>query len=196
MSAEPVTEAAGPDVGEVGSHVEQLLDRIAATGASSAELAEELVRALVQLYGAGLERIVSRLGAAAPDVLDELAGDVLVAGLLSLHDLHPRDVRQRVEAALAGVRPALGSHGGDVTLLDVREGVVFLRLEGTCNGCGSSQVTLEQAVEGAIASAAPEITRIDVEGAVPASPMVGGLIPAESLLRCPTELATLGKASA
>ena len=68
--------------------------------------------------------------------------------------------------ALESVRPYLGSHGGDVEILaiDGDEGVVALRMLGSCDGCASSSVTLELAVQRAIEEAAPEITRIDVVG--------------------------------
>ncbi len=81
-----------------------------------------------------------------------------------MHGLHPYPVETRVEAALARVRPYLGSHGGDVELLGVDEaGVVRLRLLGSCDGCPSSAVTLQLAVEGAVEDAAPEIRGIEVE---------------------------------
>jgi Fe-S cluster biogenesis protein NfuA/nitrite reductase/ring-hydroxylating ferredoxin subunit len=66
------------------------------------------------------------------------------------------------------VRPYLGSHGGDVKLLGVKDGVVHLRLEGTCHGCPSSTVTMKLAIEKAIEEAAPEVVRIEVEGVSPA----------------------------
>ena len=70
---------------------------------------------------------------------------------------------RRVEAALDSVRPYLGSHGGDVELLEVADdGVVRLRLLGSCNSCPSSSVTLELAVEDAIEAAAPEVASIEV----------------------------------
>lgn len=178
------------DVGAVAEQVERLLDQLAEAGPLAAERAESLVRALMGLYGAGLGRILDQVGAQAPQAVRALADDPLVAGLLSLHDLHPIDTRDRVEQALDDVRPYLGSHGGDVSVLAVEDGVVRLRLEGTCDGCPSSQATLEGAVESAILTAAPEVVHIDVEGAVPAS--TDGLIPLESLrrppLECPTEI--------
>ncbi len=62
----------------------------------------------------------------------ELADDELVGNLLVLHDLHPDDVDTRVQAALNGVRPYLGSHAGGVSLSGVDEnGVVHLQLEGS-----------------------------------------------------------------
>ena len=64
------------------------------------------------------------------------------------------------------MRPLLGLHEGGVELLDVDEsGVVRLRLRGTCHGCSSSQATVTDAIERAVA-AAPEVSRVDVEGVV------------------------------
>jgi Fe-S cluster biogenesis protein NfuA/nitrite reductase/ring-hydroxylating ferredoxin subunit len=91
--------------------------------------------------------------------------DDLVASLLVLHGLHPLNVEMRIARALDRVRPYLGSHGGDVKLLGVNEGVVHLRLEGSCHGCPSSTVTMKLAIERAIEEAAPEVVRIEVEGA-------------------------------
>ena len=77
--------------------------------------------------------------------------------LLILHGLHPLDVETRIARALDRVRPYLGSHGGDVKLLGVTDGVVHLRLEGSCHGCPSSTVTMKLAIEKAIEEAAPEV---------------------------------------
>jgi len=133
--------------------------------------AEELVRLLMELYGSGLARIVEIVDAtgSANEIFDRLAADDLVASLLVLHGLHPLDVETRIVRALDRVRPCLGSHGGDVKLLGVKEGVVHLRLEGSCHGCPSSTVTMKLAIEKAIEEAAPEVLRIEVEGASPAA---------------------------
>jgi Fe-S cluster biogenesis protein NfuA len=120
------------------------------------DVATELVSALLDMYGEGLARIV-----AACDVPAE---DELVAHLLFLHGLHPVPVHERVTGALDEVRPYLLAHGGGVALLGVDEGVVRLRLDGACNGCPSSAVTLRSAVEEAILRAAPAVERIDAEG--------------------------------
>ena len=152
---------------ETGERINTLLEASAAGGVVARERAEELVRLVADLYGAGLERVLTILhegGHLDDDMLAALAGDDLVASLLLVHDLHPYDVQTRVEQALEGVRPYLGSHGGDVELLEVTEGdVVRLRLLGSCDGCASSSVTLKLAVEGAIEAAAPEIVAIEVE---------------------------------
>jgi Fe-S cluster biogenesis protein NfuA/nitrite reductase/ring-hydroxylating ferredoxin subunit len=87
-----------------------------------------------------------------------------------VHGLHPYDVATRVGRALDEVRPYLGSHGGDVELLGMTDdGVVRLRLLGSCDNCSSSSVTLELAVKTAISAAAPEVTGIEVSTSKAAS---------------------------
>jgi Fe-S cluster biogenesis protein NfuA len=127
----------------------------------------------MNLYGTGLDRILSvvdEAGPAAGPVFARLAADDLVSTLLVLHDLHPLDQEVRIERALEHVRPYLESHGGNVKLLGVEENVARLRLEGSCKSCPSSTVTMKLAVEKAIEEAAPEITRIEVEGNDPGAP--------------------------
>ena len=151
---------------QAGERISTLLDALGAGGAVARGRAEDLVREVTDLYGAGLERILEILddqGKLDDGTLDALAADELVAGLLIIHGLHPQNLEQRVAAALDSVRPYLGSHGGDVELLDVSaDGVVRLKLLGTCQGCPSSSVTLKFAVEEAIETAAPEVTSIEV----------------------------------
>ncbi len=150
-----------------GDRIQTLLEASAAGGVVARERAEELVRLVADLYGAGLERILAVLrdgGRLDEQLLAELADDDLVASLLLVHGLHPQDVTTRVEGALESVRPYLGTHGGDVELLEVTaDGVVRLRLLGSCDGCPSSSVTLKLAVEGAVEAAAPETVSIEVE---------------------------------
>jgi Fe-S cluster biogenesis protein NfuA/nitrite reductase/ring-hydroxylating ferredoxin subunit len=142
------------------ARVEQLLEEVDETGA-------ELVRALLDLYGEGLARIVERVDAAA------LTDDELVEHLLLLHDLHPVPVETRVREALEGVRPYLDSHGGDVELLDVDEGVVRVALKGSCDGCPSSRMTLKLAIEDAIRRAAPDVEEVVAEGVAEPAPAPG-----------------------
>lgn len=167
-----------------GERIDALISAGATGGAAGRERAEELVRLVADLYGAGLERLLTLFherGHLDAATLDALAGDDLVASLLLVHGLHPYDVATRVQAALEDVRPYLGSHGGDVELLDITdEGVVHLRLLGSCDGCPSSSVTLKLAVEGAIESAAPEVTAITVDD-TPQQERAVGVIPVSAL---------------
>lgn len=133
-------------------------------------LADELVSAVVQLYGAGLERIVSRLfeeGGEGERVAGRLADDPLVATLLLIHDLHPVPLADRVHAALQSVRPYMESHGGNVELVSLEDGVLRLRLQGSCSDCSASSVTLELAIKQALEDAAPDLMALEVEGVAP-----------------------------
>jgi Fe-S cluster biogenesis protein NfuA len=144
------------------AEIEALLDRLDALPDPAArETATATVQALVALYGEGLGRVVERVG---PAQARALADDELVAHLLLLHGLHPLPVEQRVRAALDGVRPYLESHGGDVELLGVADGVVRLRLQGSCEGCPASAMTLKLAIEEAVLSAAPDVDAVEAEG--------------------------------
>jgi Fe-S cluster biogenesis protein NfuA/nitrite reductase/ring-hydroxylating ferredoxin subunit len=161
-----------------GDRIQTLLDAASSGGSAARERAEQLVREVTDLYGAALERMMAVASAADPGLAARLAADDLVASLLLVHGLHPFDVERRVSDALDSVRPYLGSHGGDVSLLGVDDGVVRLQFQGSCKSCPSSSVTLELAVEDAVRAAAPEISSIEVVAAEKDS----SLIPAESLL--------------
>jgi Fe-S cluster biogenesis protein NfuA/nitrite reductase/ring-hydroxylating ferredoxin subunit len=163
-----------------GDRIQTLLDASSSGGAAARERAEQLVREVTDLYGAALERMIAVALAADPGLAHRFAADDLVASLLLVHGLHPYDVERRVSDALDSVRPYLGSHGGDVSLLGVDDGVVRLQFQGSCKSCPSSAVTLELAVEDAVRAAAPEISSIEVVAADkdPSS----GTISAESLL--------------
>ncbi|MGH8969596.1 MAG: NifU family protein [Actinomycetes bacterium] len=154
---------------ETGARIETLLDELGdSADPSVGQRADELVRLLAQMYGEGLDRVVTVLrgsGPAGQRAVDLLADDALIGSLLALHGLHPVDVPTRVGRALDTVRPYLGSHAGGVELLGVGEdGVVRLRLQGSCDGCSASALTVQMAIETAILDAAPEVTAIDVEG--------------------------------
>jgi Fe-S cluster biogenesis protein NfuA/nitrite reductase/ring-hydroxylating ferredoxin subunit len=163
-----------------GERIQTLLDASSAGGAVARERAEQLVREVTDLYGAVLMRMMNVASAADPGLADRFAADDLVASLLLVHGLHPYDVERRVSDALDSVRPYLGSHGGDVSLLGVDDGVVHLQFQGSCKSCPSSSVTLELAVEDAVRAAAPEISAIEVVAAD--KDTRSGVIPAESLL--------------
>jgi Fe-S cluster biogenesis protein NfuA len=169
------------DVDRVGERIEQLLGEF---DGADAELAEDLVHTLLEFYGAGLARIVELAGR---PLVDRLAEDDHVRGLLVLHDLHPRSTHERVTEALDKVRPYLGSHAGDVEFVGIDDGVLRLRLQGTCDGCPSSTVTAKYAIERVVREAAPEISDVVVEGVVPEETGPGGraLLP---LVPCPVEV--------
>lgn len=151
---------------------------------SSRALVEELLSTVLDLHGEALSRMLDALGprgqAATDRLLERMAEDDLIRGVLLLHGLHPMDLRSRVEGALESVRPYMKTHGGGVELIDVAGDIVRIRLEGHCQGCPSSAVTLKLAVEKAIYEAAPDVSAIEVvePADAPASgpPLMAGLV--------------------
>ena len=70
-------------------------------------------------------------------------------------------MKEEVEKVLEEVRPYLLSHGGDAELIDVVEGVVKLRLKGSCAGCPMSQMTIKWGVEQYLKKKIPSIVRVE-----------------------------------
>ncbi|MGW7363477.1 hypothetical protein ACWGI8_08625 [Streptomyces sp. NPDC054841] len=150
---------------QAGRRVEEVLDRLAATGDQQAcAAAEELVRVLMDFYGAGLARAIELLGhpATGPSGGDPRAGlyeDELVASLLVLHELHPEDVPTRIARALRSVRHSIESAGFDEVT-----GVLRLRVTGSTGcGCPSTQEVARQAAVEALACFAPEVTAVELD---------------------------------
>lgn len=148
-----------------------------------------MVQSLMDFHGEGISRIVAQLqndGATGQSTLERLAKDELVSSLFLLYGLHPLDLQTRVKSALDKVRPYLHSHGGNVELLGISpQGVVRLRMQGSCHGCPSSAATLQNSIEQAILETAPDVTEIAVEGVVPAAPVSPGFVPVERLTSHP-----------
>jgi Fe-S cluster biogenesis protein NfuA/nitrite reductase/ring-hydroxylating ferredoxin subunit len=138
-----------------------------------------LVQALMEFHGDALDRlmeIVANEGEAGCAIFDRFAADEVVSNFLLLYGVHPVPIEDRVGAALENVRPYLQSHGGSVELLGVSEGVVRLRLEGSCKTCPSSTVTLKLAIEDAIYAAAPDVVAIEAEGTGQNHPVSTGFV--------------------
>ncbi len=152
-----------PNIGEI---IERKLDELQArVDRRVFEQAVELLQLVSELYAAGLARVMELADRHAPELVDRITADDLLASLLIANGLHPDDLNVRIAKALDGVRPFLAAHGGDVELLEIDEqvGAVRLRLLGSCDGCPSSAITLRTTVERAIVDAAPEVAIIDVE---------------------------------
>jgi Fe-S cluster biogenesis protein NfuA/nitrite reductase/ring-hydroxylating ferredoxin subunit len=155
---------------ELVDRVQELVARVEAFDDPDARAtAQELLDALLELYGDGLERIVQVLdeaGAPGAQVKDALVSDGVVASLLMIHGLYPVDLETRVQEALERVRPYMESHGGGVEVLGLEDDVLRLRLHGSCDGCPSSASTLELAIKQELEQAAPDLLGIEVEGLV------------------------------
>ena len=160
--------AAGHDAQRAGERVEVLLAELGSqAGPQVMATAEELVSCLVELYGAGLAEMVRIIGEdteAGPRLMARLAADPLVESLLLLHDLHPLPVADRIRRAIEAVMPQLGAHAGQVEFEGVDDrGVIHLSLERGGHGCGSSSGAVQEAIEQAVAAAAPEAAGVDIE---------------------------------
>ncbi len=146
--------------------IEELVHQIETVADPNARtVAVELMQSLMELHSAGLERImetVAQAGETGYNIIDDLGSDDLVGGLLLLYGLHPVAFETRIRQALDKVRPFLHSHGGNVELLGVDEGVVRLQMQGSCSGCPSSAMTLKTSIEEAIYEAAPDTAEIVV----------------------------------
>ena len=70
-------------------------------------------------------------------------------------------MKEKVEAALAKIRPSLNADGGDVKLIDVSDdGVVKVQLTGACGGCPMSQMTLKMGIEKMLREEIPELKEV------------------------------------
>ena len=165
--------------GELVERVQQLQAELdSAPDSATREVADELVSSVVQMYGAGLERIIAAVldaGEAGERVATDLTEDPLVSTLMLIHDLHPVPLADRVQAALDSVRPYMESHGGNVELLSLHDGIARIHLRGSCSDCSASSVTLELAIKQALEEAAPDLMGLEVEGMAPQTMGEGGL---------------------
>ena len=137
------------------------------------------IRSTVEAIQVGAFRRLIRAVKADPGGFEALKGavsDPWVRGVLTFNGLlrapepTPDD---RVEAALESVRPMLASHGGDVQMVKlVSPSEVHIKLEGSCDGCSHSDVTVRQGIEAAIKEAMPSVERVQVVSGRPPGDLV------------------------
>jgi hypothetical protein len=150
-----------PDVDATVRAIESLVDM----QPESAELAG----LLMQLYGAGLTRIVEVIREEnGESILERLAGDKLAASLLLLHGLHPVDAATRLRKALQKLERRFEAQR--VSLAEIKDGVAFIRVEH--NGGGTPPAALADMIEQAAMEVAPELEGIEIEGAAHAAVLV------------------------
>ncbi|MCX2930403.1 NifU family protein [Mycobacterium sp. CVI_P3] len=168
-----------PSFEELAKRVDDAVAALDGLDPAAREVAEELKSAIEAIHRAGLVTMVRRMRAddAAREALFDLVDDPGVHLLLSLHGIVRPDPVTHANQVLVSVRPQLNSHGGDVTLVRVEDGTAFVRLEGACNGCSMSSVTLRNLVEEALVQGVPAISAVEV---LPNEP-TPTLIPVEAL---------------
>jgi Fe-S cluster biogenesis protein NfuA len=171
--------AASHSAQKAGERVEELLAELGAqAGPQVTATAEELVSCLVELYGAGLAEIVAIIGQdgdGGQRLMTKLAADPLVESLLLVHDLHPLPIADRVRRAIDAVMPQLGAHAGHAEFAGLDEaGVVRIRLELSAHGHQAHAGAVQEAIEQAVAGAAPDAAGVsfDVVEAAPELPLL------------------------
>lgn len=70
-------------------------------------------------------------------------------------------MREKVEKIINTIRPAIQADGGDIELVDVKDGVVKVRLTGACVGCPMSQMTLENAIAKRLKAQISEVKKVE-----------------------------------
>ncbi len=121
--------------------------RATAIDALNAEAFRRLIRSLRDLPGAA-------------EALRDAATDEVVYCVLRRHGILKASLFERVEAALATVRPTLAGHGGDAELVEVTGERAVVRFLGACDGCPASALTFYAGVKKAITEQVPEIREV------------------------------------
>lgn len=148
------------DLGDILDRLELLLGEAEAWPEPHRSQVFELLQQVDAVHRFALGRLGGELGA---EVLARLrADDSAVAWLLDAYAVGVDEFA----AAEQALRPVLGyvhSHGGEVEVLEARDGVVRLRMSGQCSGCTAAAVTLREGVEKALREGFPGFGRMEVE---------------------------------
>lgn len=143
--------------------IERLEQIIAGWDAQQQGVVSALRHALDELNKEAFRRLIRTIKTepVAIPVMRQAVADEIVYSVLRHHGLVKPALQERLEIALASVRPSLAGHGGDVELIAVEPpDSVTIRLLGACDGCPASALTLSQGIEKAIKQYCPEITHI------------------------------------
>jgi len=173
MSQADSPTAETPNSPEELSHLAEAVDRavaeIMALEPAMRAKALAVKSAIEAFHKGGLTTIVKRLKAdpRGKEILFELVDEPHVHALFSMHGIVRADLTTRVARVIEMVRPYMQSHGGDVTLVEVRDGKAFVQLSGSCQGCSMSAATLRDTVEESLREHVPEIEGVEV---VPTEP--------------------------
>ena len=166
----------GQDVDRRLVLLDDLLGRLERIPGATATMGLDAVRALAEVYGEALARLMDQL---EPPARDAAAADELIGHLLVLHDIHPQPVAERVARALEGIRSHL--HEGDLQLAGITDGIARVELTGP--GCSSSAGALDLAIRDAVLAAAPELR--DVQPVRAPTARAPTLIPLSEVRRRP-----------
>ena len=160
------------------ARIDELLQRIEALpDHATRAVAMDLVRAVMDLHGEALQRMVGIIAESAPDMLARMGADDAISRCLVLHGLHPADFATRLAGALDQLQRYFDSRGGSIEVLEAEP--ELLRVRVTAKRAGSS-AAVRQVIEDAIYEAVPEIGDLVLEGV--GEDHEAGFVPLSALL--------------
>ncbi|HYZ82935.1 MAG TPA: NifU family protein [Bryobacteraceae bacterium] len=167
------------------ARIEGLVRQLEASGDPACRsCATELVESLMDLHGAGIERmleiVAETAGERSAGIIDLFGRDSLVSSLLVLYGIHPESLETRVRRGVDQLAPFLRSRGVTLDVLEVTDGTVRLRVQTPAEGCGSTAGTVKSTVEETISEFAPDANGLIIEGLQQQVPM-SGFVPLEAL---------------
>lgn len=146
---------------DVLARLEELLMRMEALDEPLRTEVLELLDGVDAIHRIAIRRLADALD---DDTLARLeTSHPAVAWLFEAYGVTPHDDLELAEEALDDIRPYIHSHGGSVEVLAVEEGIVRVRLQGTCSGCSASSITLTHGIEEALREGLPGFRAIEVE---------------------------------
>lgn len=155
---------------EAWEHIADMADSLANHPDSKvSERVVELLDWIDAVHRDGLGRLIEMIRSWRGEIfLESVARDDVTGTLLRVYDLGEglddeaeAEVKKAVDAALAEVNPLVESHGGSIEVVAVEDGVVKVRMHGTCNGCASSSATLTYGLEAALKQHWPSFRRLE-----------------------------------
>lgn len=154
-----------------GETLEQALARLhALTGAlerigdgKAREAARELLALLLDLHRRAFERLQAMIADSrhGPALFEQIGEDKDISAVLLLHGLHPKSVEDRLQAAIARMRPQWSARGLDVELVSMGQAFAIVQLKR--NGRVEPAERLRLDIENALTDAAPDLEDILIE---------------------------------
>lgn len=168
------TTTGEPGFEELAQAIDDALKAAGELDGKAREASEKVRESLEAAHRAALVTIVRTLRAddRGRELLYELVDDPLIHLLFARHEIIRPDPLTAARSALERVRPGIRSHGGDVELDSIEDGVAYVRLSGACQGCSLSAVTMRETVEKALVADVPAVTSVEVLPNEPAQTVI------------------------
>lgn len=180
-TAEPTAERTAP-VPPEERPIEELADAFDRAWAAQVDIdrlsqrvVEDVKKSLDDIHRAAIVTIVRALrdDPRGKELLFGLVDEPIVRWVLTMHEVIRPNPMIIAQDALDTIRPQLQSHGGDVELDSIEDGVAYVRLQGACNGCSMSAVTMRNGVEEALVAAVPGVSKVEVLPNEPGPTLIG-----------------------